>query len=346
MSASVSAAAAAPAPVVEESKDKTSADYYFDSYSHFGIHEEMLKDKVRTDAYLKSIVNNAHLFKGKTVLDIGCGTGILCMFAAKAGAKKVIGIECASIYKQAREIVKDNGFEGTIEIINGKVEEVTLPVDKVDIIISEWMGYFLLYESMLDTVLYARDKWLVEGGLLFPDKAQLYACLIEDGEYRERKLDFWTNVYGFDMSAIRTLAELEPLVDCADPEQVMSDAALLLEIDLYTVTKPDLDFVADFQLTANRDDYAHALCCYFTCEFSKTHNKIKLPTGPKHKYTHWKQTIFYFNSSLIMHAGEKVNGRISVKRNAKNPRDLDIDIAAKFTGKEQTFEQDRPYRLR
>ena len=49
-----------------------------------------------------------------------------------------------------------------ITILKGKVEEVTLPVDKVDIIISEWMGYYLFYESMLDTVIFARDKWLVE----------------------------------------------------------------------------------------------------------------------------------------------------------------------------------------
>lgn len=48
-----------------------------------------------------------------------------------------------------------------ITLIKGKMEEVELPVDKVDIIISEWMGYFLLYESMLDTVLVARDKYLV-----------------------------------------------------------------------------------------------------------------------------------------------------------------------------------------
>jgi len=48
-----------------------------------------------------------------------------------------------------------------ITLIKGKMEEVELPVEKVDIIISEWMGYFLLYESMLDTVLVARDKYLV-----------------------------------------------------------------------------------------------------------------------------------------------------------------------------------------
>jgi len=57
--------------------DMTAADYYFDSYAHFGIHEEMLKDEVRTQTYRKSILDNTHLFKGKVVLDVGCGTGIL-----------------------------------------------------------------------------------------------------------------------------------------------------------------------------------------------------------------------------------------------------------------------------
>lgn len=48
--------------------------------------------------------------------------------------------------------------------MKGKVEEIVLPVAQVDIIISEWMGYFLLFENMLNTVLYARDKWLVSLG--------------------------------------------------------------------------------------------------------------------------------------------------------------------------------------
>lgn len=52
-------------------------------------------------------------------------------------------------------------FVAVITVLKGKIEEIELPTPKVDVIISEWMGYFLLFENMLDSVLYARDKWLV-----------------------------------------------------------------------------------------------------------------------------------------------------------------------------------------
>ena len=147
-------------------QDKEAKDYYFNSYSSFYIHEEMIKDSVRTNAYKNAILDNPDCFKDKVVLDIGCGTGILSIFAARAGAKHVYGLEFAHIADYAKEIVKANGLSDKITIIKSKVEEAVLPVDKVDIIISEWMGYFLLYESMLDTVLFARDKWLVKDGLV------------------------------------------------------------------------------------------------------------------------------------------------------------------------------------
>jgi len=72
--------------------DKTSADYYFDSYSHFGIHEEMLKDIVRTKTYQNVITQSSFLIKDKIVLDVGAGTGILSLFCAKAGAKHVYAV--------------------------------------------------------------------------------------------------------------------------------------------------------------------------------------------------------------------------------------------------------------
>ena len=65
-------------------------------------------------------------------------------------------------------------------MLKGKVEEVNLPVPQVDIIISEWMGYFLLYESMLDSVLWARDHYLKPNGKMLPDKATMFLALVED----------------------------------------------------------------------------------------------------------------------------------------------------------------------
>lgn len=107
----------------------------------------------------------------------------------------------STIIEKAREIVAVNGMSDKITLLQGKMEEVELPYEKVDIIISEWMGYFLLYESMLDTVLYARDKYLAPKGLIFPDKATIFMAGIEDGEYKDEKigcelllLSLWQNI--------------------------------------------------------------------------------------------------------------------------------------------------------
>jgi protein arginine N-methyltransferase 1 len=94
----------------------------------------------------------------------------------------------STIIEKAREIVEVNGMSDKITLLQGKMEEVELPFPEVDIIISEWMGYFLLYESMLDTVLYARDKYLAPNGLIFPDKATIFMAGIEDGEYKDEKI--------------------------------------------------------------------------------------------------------------------------------------------------------------
>jgi len=113
----------------------------------------------------------------------------------------------SNIIDQAQKIIEANGFKDSecnsflspltilisrgaaITLVKGKLEEADLPIQEFDIIISEWMGYFLLYESMLDTVLLARDKYLKKGGLIFPDTATLYLAAIEDQEYKEEKIN-------------------------------------------------------------------------------------------------------------------------------------------------------------
>ena len=101
-------------------------DSYFDSYSHFYIHEEMLRDRVRTESYRAAIERNTEAFRGKVVLDVGAGTGILSIFAAKAGARHVYAVEAAGVATYASEIVRANGFADKITVIQAKMEEADL----------------------------------------------------------------------------------------------------------------------------------------------------------------------------------------------------------------------------
>jgi protein arginine N-methyltransferase 1 len=329
-----------------EDNQQTSSDYYWNSYAHFGIHEEMLKDQVRMKAYRNAIVNNKHLFNGKIVLDVGCGTGIMSLFAAKCGAKHVYGLDYSDIIHQAKQIVKDNNLENVITLMKAKVEEVELPVEKVDIIISEWMGYCLLYESMLQTVIFARDKWLKPDGIILPDKAILTFTAIEDAEYKEDKINFWDNVYGFNMSCIKQTAIQEPLVDVVDQNQVITGTCSLLTIDINTIKCSDLDFKVPFRLVATRDDFCHAFVAAFDIEFSKTHKKIFFSTGPHAQYTHWKQTVFYLKDVISVKKGEEIRGEFSCKPNAKNPRDLDIVIDYHFEGEHDKVSATQQFFLR
>lgn len=326
--------------------DKTSSDYYFDSYSHFGIHEEMLKDVVRTKTYQSVIYKNSFLFRDKVVLDVGAGTGILSLFCAKVGAKHVYAIECSSMADMAQEIVKLNGFSDVITVIKGKVEEIELPVAQVDVIISEWMGYFLLYENMLDTVLYARNKWLVEDGLVLPDKAGLYLTAIEDADYKEDKIEFWNNVYGFDMSCIRKQSIMEPLVDTVDQNQIVTNCQLLKTMDISKMATGDASFTAPFKLVAERDDYIHALVAYFDVSFTKCHKLMGFSTGPKSRATHWKQTVLYLEDVLTVCQGESIVGSMTVAPNKKNPRDVDIMLKYSINGRRCQASRTQYYRMR
>ncbi len=136
---------------------------YYGQLLHQG---NMLQDYVRTGAYQQAMLNNPSSFKDKVVLDVGTGTGILSFFAVQAGAKKVYAVEASDSARVAKLLALKNGYDSKVEIIFGKIEEIELP-EKVDVIISEPIGFLLVHERMLESYATARERFLKPGGEFF-----------------------------------------------------------------------------------------------------------------------------------------------------------------------------------
>ncbi|CAK9075593.1 unnamed protein product [Durusdinium trenchii] len=222
---------------------------------------DMLEDEPRTGAYFNAITWNPESFKDKVVLDVGAGTCILSMFAAKAGAKEVFAVEATDMAVRSRKLVQAQGLSHIIKVLQGTVETVTLP-SMVDVIISEWMGYFLLRESMLDSVLIARDRFLKPGGALFPSHATLFLAPVGSAKAcREKQQTFdgerqhfdnfnctMMQYYGTDFSCMQEefleeqrkyYLQTGMFVNLA-PKQLAGSGSPVLEIDLSTITLQDL----------------------------------------------------------------------------------------------------------
>ena len=114
---------------------------------------------------------------------------------------------------------------------------------------------------------------------MLPDRCVINLAAIEDIDYKESKVGFWEDVYGINMSCIKQNVFQEPIVDICEKKAVNSNVCRILEIDLYTVTKEELNFSNQYELTFFRRDTVNALLTWFDCFFDKLPNKVHFSTG-------------------------------------------------------------------
>ncbi|CDR98785.1 hypothetical protein, partial [Sporisorium scitamineum] len=256
-SSSLSTAAARTRRGANDAEDDV---LYFDSYSTNSIHQTMITDSARTLSYAQFLLHpaNAHLIRGKTVMDVGCGTGILSLFAARAGAKQVIAIDASAIVERAKQNVEANGFGHVVKVHRGKLEDLAEELNqyegKVDVLVSEWMGYFLLYENMLPSVLVARDRYLhPTTGILAPNRMTMHLAAFESPTLLQNKLKFWDDVHGFNMTSMTTGLLDEAFVDVLDAKEVVSDSFIFADLDLPTLPAKQPEPNSEFTLLITKD---------------------------------------------------------------------------------------------
>ncbi|KAF3949341.1 hypothetical protein CMV_024777 [Castanea mollissima] len=348
---------------VSDHPQKPATDFdmaYFHSYAHVGIHEEMIKDRVRTETYRTAIMQHQSAIAGKVVVDVGCGTGILSIFCAQAGAKRVYAVDASEIALQANEVVKANNLSDTVIVLHGRVEDVEID-EEVDVIISEWMGYMLLYESMLGSVITARDRWLKPGGLILPSHATLYMAPVTHSDRYGESIDFWRNVYGIDMSAMLPLAKQcafeEPCVETITGENVLTWPHVVKHVDCYTITIHELESVTTrYKFKSMMRAPLHGFAFWFDVEFSgpavsPTNNHtlsllvdnnpidgsqrkkranpnetLVLSTAPEDPPTHWQQTMIYFYDPIEVEQDQLIEGSVTLSQSKENARFMNIHL--------------------
>jgi protein arginine N-methyltransferase 1 len=318
--------------------DRQSSDYYFDTYAHFSVHERMLKDTARTTAYLDAIARNPSLFHRKVILDVGCGTGIFSLCAAKSGASKVYGVEHSSIMESAHQIVDANSLADKIHLIYGDIDKTTVP-EPVDVILSDWMGYSLFHATMLPSVISARDRYLKPTGTMFPSRAMMFIAGIEDAAYRAKKIEFWDNVYGFSYAPIKKWALVEPLVDSCPADRMITEECKLIDLNLNTCGPDVLNVDAVFELVPEMCETMHGFVVWWTTLFEGPEEQIELSTSPERERTHWSQTIYYLEEPLDITPNVRIRGRFQMRPSPQNPKEEDIVITYSMdeTEHSQTF---------
>ncbi|XP_037646485.1 protein arginine N-methyltransferase 2 [Sebastes umbrosus] len=308
----------------EEEEDPWQDEEYFGSYGTLRLHLEMLSDKSRTEAYRQVILSNSASLRNKVVMDLGCGTGIISLFCAQlAQPSEVYAVEASSMAEYTRQLVKQNGCEEVVTVLQGRAEEIELP-EQVDVLVSEWMGNCLLFEFMVESVLLARDRWLKEGGVMWPSSAALTLVPCQANSYYAEKMAFWEQPYGLDFTPLQPLAQQEfftkpKFSHLIEPDDCLTAPCDVLCLDMYTLQVKDLEEIkGQFHFDVEKSGVFHGFTAWFTVHFESLETggaTVELNTGPNSEPTHWKQTLFMLDRPVSVCAGDSIGGTILLRRN-------------------------------
>ena len=300
----------------------------------------MLRDSPRMETYAKALAQSKSAIEGKIVIDVGSGTGILSMMCAKqCNPKHIYAVEANRyIADLSRVIIEQNGLQEIITVINKPVEEVDLSDwkhvgEKARVVISEWMGFYLVHEAMLDSVLWARDFLCEPNPLLLPSHCRIWAAIVSNEKFRNDELEVWRNpiTCGIDMSSIGMARAVEltaaPQIEVLDPCQLLSPPVVAFELDLSTLNR--LGFAAvplktNVSLKIETEGVFSSVGIWFDVSFRGTDQV--LDTSPFHPATHWKQTNVFLGCWAPVPVGCPIDFSLTISRPDPTERQYTITI--------------------
>ncbi len=279
-------------------------------YAEFEVHRTMICDRVRTEAFRRAI--DAMVRPGHVVLDVGAGSGILSMFAARAGAARVYAVERTTVAVMAQDLVSANGFGEIVRVIQGDVADVELP-EPVDVIVSEWLGGFGIDEGMLAPVITARDRWLRPGGVMIPRSVTAWTALVHD-RYLADTVEFLRDhPYGLDLGVladvtVNEIAYSGTFRHLASGDR-RSDPGLLwtTDADHISLEESQAPQEAETLLQVRDSGTANALALWFSADLAPG---VSLSIGPGDPPTHWGMTTAPLTAPVELEPDTAVHARV------------------------------------
>lgn len=351
--------------------------FYFKQYKDLSVHDLMLRDRPRMEAYVKAIANSSEM-EGKVVMDVGSGTGFLALMCATQGkAKHVHAVEAnVNTANIIRDLVHQNGLVDRITVWDCTVEaliaeesdrlDITadgldnlLCKGSVDVIVSEWMGMYLLHESMLESVLVARDHFMFGGETfsdddkrwagknILPRVCELFTAPLDFSRYKAApEPTYFQDLYGlkgFDRYFGNT--KIDPPKPCIttwltssgelelgiDPQDLLvTTPAKILTMDLmHTKTIECFHFPKVEFPKIEKAGLFGGVGVWFDCVFTDRNGAevARLETGPQAPLTHWRQTIVDLGDVFPMEAGTAFTYELKLEQCKENRRFYDISLS-------------------
>lgn len=280
-----------------------------------GWHLPMLADTARNEAFAAALQKAVR--PNMTVLDIGTGSGLLALLAARAGAEKVIACEAHPlIAATAKEIVAKNGYEKTITVIAKRSTELDPVQDmpqQADLMVAEILDAGLIGEGMLPTTRDALRRLVKPGAPVIPAAAQVIAQVVSLPHLRA--VNPVREICGFDLSAFDKFRNQSTHGNVRldhEPYQALSEALPVLRIDF--VQPPDWVQPQRMTWTAPiaTEGQAQAVVFWFDLWLD---DEIMLSTGPGGAMRHWGQAACWLPADQNVRAGDKLTFEVILADN-------------------------------
>lgn len=267
-------------------------------YDYLSVHQEMLEDNDRLCFFYDGLKEK--LLPGQTVLDIGTGTGILAIMAAKLGAERVYAIDKSKIIEIAKAIAIKNKVFHKIQFIRSDSFNARLP-EKVDLIVSEMIGHCGFEEHCLTIFEDAQKRFLKKNGIIIPSELNLYAVPIFSQKLKGQKNYYNQKLFGIDMSLVFEKSIENIFVEEIDEESFLANPQKVVSFKFFLPYEKQFSFSQKFPLFETGE--LNGVALWFE---TKLGNSLKLNSGPFGSNSHWKTSVLYFKDSLRFDHGDSL----------------------------------------